>query len=303
MKVLVTGASGALGRQVFKCVKDVGHDVLGTAYSRAVPGGLYEKVDLTNTNEAKALFEKFKPHAVVHCAAERKPDEVDKNPEGARLLNVGATRLITELCKSYGAFLIYISSDYVFDGTSPPYEIDSKANPINFYGQTKFDGELVVKEVDPTAVLLRIPVLYGPCETPKESAVNLLVDLVKDVSKPVKMDHVQVRYPTNTIDVARVCRDLIVRAVKQDGARDTSISGVYQFSAKEKLSKYEMCEIFAGILNVPIAHIEAVVEQNKVAAVTRPHDCQLSTARLESEGFDVSYVPFKRWFEGWIPSH
>ncbi|KAI8810949.1 hypothetical protein BJ742DRAFT_754417 [Cladochytrium replicatum] len=302
MKVLVTGASGALGRQVFNSVKDAAHDVLGTAYSRAVPG-VYEKVDLTNTDETKAVFEKFKPHAVVHCAAERKPDEVDKNPEGARQLNVGATRLIAELCKSYGAFLIYISSDYVFDGTSPPYEIDSKANPINFYGQTKYDGEMVVKEVDPTAVLLRIPVLYGPVETSNESSVNLLVELVKDASTPVKMDHVQVRYPTNTIDVARVFRDLIGRAVKPDGSRDTSVSGVYQFSAKEKLTKYQICEIFAGILKVTISHIEPVVELNKAAAVTRPHDCQLSTARLESEGFDVSFVPFKSWFEGWIPPH
>ena len=75
--------------------------------------------------------------------------------------------------------VVYISTDYVFDGTSPPYQVDDKTNPLNFYGKSKLGGEEAVREVDPHAVILRVPVLYGETEYNGESAVNTLLDVVK----------------------------------------------------------------------------------------------------------------------------
>lgn len=74
--------------------------------------------------------------------------------------------------------LIYISTDYVFDGTTPPYEVEDKPNPLNFYGQTKLDGEEAIKSVYPEAVILRVPILYGSTEYNGESAINVLIDAV-----------------------------------------------------------------------------------------------------------------------------
>lgn len=74
--------------------------------------------------------------------------------------------------------LIYISTDYVFDGTKPPYEVGDKPNPLNFYGQTKLDGEEAIKSVYPEAVILRVPILYGSTEYNAESAINVLIDVV-----------------------------------------------------------------------------------------------------------------------------
>ena len=93
-------------------------------------------------------------------------------------LNVETPRNLGKVCKENGIMLIYISTDYVFDGTTPPYEVEDKPNPLNFYGQTKLDGEEAIKSVYPEAVILRVPILYGSTEYNGESAINVLIDAV-----------------------------------------------------------------------------------------------------------------------------
>lgn len=153
---------------------------------------------------------------LVHCAAQRFPDKVDKDPEAARALNVSAARHLAKKAATQGVHMIYISTDYVFPGTrgDAPYETDAAPNPSNLYGQTKLDGERAILEEyakagkHGSATVLRVPVLYGRAETPSESAVNVLMDAVwKNQTEGIKckMDHWSIRYPTNTEDVARVC--------------------------------------------------------------------------------------------------
>ena len=112
--------------------------------------------------------------------------------------------------------LIYISTDYVFSGRQgdAPYEAHATPGPTNLYGQTKLDGEYAVLDEFKIAgkgglgVVLRVPVLYGPAESPAESAVNVLMDSVHKAQEDgakIKMDHWALRYPTNTEDVGRVC--------------------------------------------------------------------------------------------------
>lgn len=152
-------------------------------------------------------------------AAQRFPDKVDKNPEGARQLNIAASKRLAQAALSRDILLIYISTDYVFPGTpgDAPYEADATPKPTNLYGQTKLDGEHAVLEAaanagkEGSAIVLRVPVLYGHAETPAESAVNVLMDSVwkaqTDGAK-LKMDHWALRYPTNTEDIGRVCRGM-----------------------------------------------------------------------------------------------
>ena len=153
----------------------------------------------------------------MHCAAQRFPDKVDKDPEAARALNVTATESLASLAAAKNTFLIYISTDYVFSGAQgqAPYESDAAPGPTNLYGQTKLDGEKAVLKAyadagqKGLAVVLRVPVLYGHAETPSESAVNVLMDSVwkaQTQGEKVTMDHWALRYPTNTEDVARICQ-------------------------------------------------------------------------------------------------
>jgi len=161
------------------------------------------------------------------AAANRFPDKVDKDPEGTRRLNVEASENLAGLCATRSIVLIYISTDYVFSGKpgEAPYEADAPTGPTNLYGQTKLDGEYVVLSEYQKAgkeglgVVLRVPVLYGKAESPAESAVNVLMDSVKksqQAGAKIKMDHWSLRYPTNTEDVARVCRGMSLPAPRTD---------------------------------------------------------------------------------------
>lgn len=131
-------------------------------------------------------------------------------------MNIAGSETLARLAAAQGIFLIYISTDYVFPGTpgDAPYEADATPKAPNLYGQTKLDGERAVlkeyaaAEKEGSAVVLRVPVLYGNAETPAESAVNVLMDAVwksQTEGAKVTMDHWSLRYPTNTEDVARVC--------------------------------------------------------------------------------------------------
>jgi len=183
-KVLVTGASGLLGRELLRRFAQQKWKCLGLAFSRA--GGELVRVDLRDRREVEKVLDDFRPTVVVHAAAERRPDVVEQQPEAASRLNVSATETLAELCSKYGIFLIYMSSDYVFDGRSPPYHPDSPTNPPNKYGQTKRDGEVAVLKHAGTAVL-RVPVLYGQVEQLGESSVTNVFSAVLNSDKEAKV--------------------------------------------------------------------------------------------------------------------
>ncbi|KAJ7778285.1 hypothetical protein B0H16DRAFT_1502907 [Mycena metata] len=202
LKVIITGASGVLGsavRKAFTAAENM--EVLSLSHSRSGDG--LRKLDLLNKEELEKVFSEFKPNWVIHCAAERRPDVAEKDPEGARKLNADVPDHLARLSKSLKFTLVYISTDYVFDGTSPPYTPSAKTNPLQLYGQSKLDGELNILAIEgATVIILRVPVLYGPAPRNSDTAVNILIDIVEDQSgKTYNMDHYATRYPTNVIDI------------------------------------------------------------------------------------------------------
>ncbi|RXM96439.1 Methionine adenosyltransferase 2 subunit beta [Acipenser ruthenus] len=136
-RVLVTGATGLLGRAVYKEFQDNDWYTVGCGYSRARPR--FEKCNLLDADAVRAMIQEFQPHVIVHCAAERRPDVVESQTDAAIQLNVSAAG---NLAKEAGvSFVIYISTDYVFDGRNPPYDVNDTPNPLNLYGKTKLEGE------------------------------------------------------------------------------------------------------------------------------------------------------------------
>lgn len=131
-----------------------------------------KKVDLQNEKEIIEVKEEFKLGVLIHSAAERRPDFVTKHEKETEQLNVKASRVIAEQVNKYGGFMLYISTDYVFDGTSPPDKTCDSTNPSNKYGQTKLQGELEALKCCKHAGVLRVPILYGQLTYVKESAVT-----------------------------------------------------------------------------------------------------------------------------------
>ncbi|GAB1314390.1 hypothetical protein MFIFM68171_04600 [Madurella fahalii] len=302
---LITGGTGLLGRQVVKAFASNNWSVKATGFSRA-DGTSILKVDLANAAEIEKVLDEQKPQVVVHCAANRFPDKVDKDPEGTRVVNVEASRTLARLCAQRSVLLIYISTDYVFAGKpgDAPYEADAETGPTNLYGQTKLDGERAVLDEfgkagkEGLGVVLRVPVLYGSVESNAESAVNVLMDSVQKAQQDgvkISMDHWALRFPTNTEDVARVCYDVAVRYLETGDK--ASLPRVLQFSSEDKYTKYEICQLFGEIMGLPIDRIEPNTEGNDPkASVQRPYDCHLSTKALRELGIDVSTQDFVGWW-------
>ncbi|KAG0322364.1 hypothetical protein BGZ99_003362 [Dissophora globulifera] len=266
--------------------------IVGVAFSRAK--GDLKKLNLEASADVQTFIDEEKPDVVVHCAAERRPDVVEKSPENAKKLNVQVPGLLADLTNDRGILLIYISTDYVFDGTKPPYDVRDKANPLNTYGQTKYDGELEVKKFNSSAIILRVPILYGATEYNGESAVNALIDSVKNV-KDTSMDDYAIRYPTNVADIARVIKDLTLK-VRQE---KVFISGILHFSGEEKYTKYEMCKTIAQILGTSVDHLKPVSEAPNDGTV-RPYNCHLSNRCLHGIGIDTRCVKFSDWMQNWL---
>ncbi|XP_063614051.1 methionine adenosyltransferase 2 subunit beta-like [Penaeus indicus] len=274
VRVLVTGGSGLLGRAVMKVFKEKNWNVLGTAFSRVGQGLV--KCDLTDSSSVEVLIEKEKPDFIIHAAAERAPDAVENRYEETRKLNVAASGHLAAVAKRCGSKLIYISTDYVFDGTSPPYRETDTCHPLNKYGQTKLDGEKAILKEDPSACILRVPILYGPVEKVDESAVTCLLPLLQsNVSK--KVSHYEKRYPVHVRDVALILRDLISAISK-----DKEINGIFQWSGKEQLTKYDMIVAMGRVLSLSHDHITP--DPNAAPGAPRPYDAQMDSSRLESLG-------------------
>ncbi|KAM0787900.1 hypothetical protein ACM66B_003949 [Microbotryomycetes sp. NB124-2] len=308
-RVVVTGASGLLGRAVLAEFKHRTWNVKGLAFSRA-NGNELVKVDLHDQDVVKELLLSFKPDVVVHCAAERRPDVAEKNPEAAEKLNVRVPEMLARLSidDQHRFTLIYLSTDYVFDGQNPPsggYTSHSETGPTNAYANAKLGGERAVlsaRDKDGSVNVLRVPVLYGEVTSNDESAINILVDSVRKAAngEKVKMDDWALRRPTNVADVARVLHDLAHKALS------SPLPPVLHFSSQPSLTKYDISKLFAKLHQPPLS--QSAIDDNLVPVSTapgpgetmRPRDCWLSNAELKAQGIDTSTVDFETWWRGWF---
>jgi len=276
MKILLTGATGLLGRALRKQLLLIPNiELTAAAYSRAVPPLV--RADLTDSGQVEALFQTALPDIVIHTAAERRPDIVDSQPEKARALNVAATETIASACARHSASLLYISTDYVFDGSNPPYFPDSPVNPLNEYGRLKLEGEQIIKNICPKGAILRIPLLYGPVEFLEECSVTELAKKLL-VTAPVKVEHWARRYPLHVDDVSRAI--IAITSAMRDFSEAFPI---FLLSGPTPWTKYEMLLEMGRVLGKSTSHI--IPDTAPPSGAPRPKDCRMDTSRLESLGY------------------
>lgn len=153
MKILVTGANGMLGQDLCPILEDEGYEVVETDIS---------SLDITDGKNVESVFSKENPKIVIHCAAYTNVDKAEENLEMARLINSKGTENIARACKKFSAMMVYISTDYVFDGKrDKPYLPTDETEPLNNYGITKLEGENIVREILDNYYICRTSWLYG----------------------------------------------------------------------------------------------------------------------------------------------
>lgn len=270
MKILLTGASGLLGRAFVRSFKD--HcSLYACAYSRS--SDTLHKLDLLKEADVTQTIESVQPHFIIHCAAERSPDICENDHFATDALNQTATKHLAQCAKAIGATIIYISTDYVFDGTKPPYECLDKPNPLNYYGASKLAGEKAVLDSGAQAIVLRVPVLYGQIESLEESAITVIAKLFENQDS-CQVDDWAIRYPAYVDDISHAIK-LLIDKIRTDKIQPPQI---IHFSGPDALTKYEMAKIMAEKCQLDDQYLTA--NQAAPAGAPRPHNCQLNDEAL-----------------------
>lgn len=220
MKVLVTGAKGQLGTDLVRMVKNKGFEVFG--YGR-------EELDITNTNQVNGVFSYINPDVVIHTAAHTKVDLAESEPDQAFLVNAIGTRNIAVASEKISSKIVYISTDYVFDGTaSEPINEFKPSNPLGVYGESKLAGEQFVLNLHSKFYIVRTSWVYG------RYGNNFVKTMLKlgEEKKELSVVDDQIGAPTYTVDLAERIIDLI----------QTEKYGVYHISNSGQCSWYEFAK-------------------------------------------------------------
>jgi dTDP-4-dehydrorhamnose reductase len=275
-KVAVIGASGLLGRATTsELAENTQWQIVRTAFRHSDANTV--TLDIRDENAVRRFVAKHKPDAIVVAAAERRPDVCENDPTLANALNVDALRFIANAAMEIDAWVLSISTDYVFDGTRPPYRPDDTPNPLNAYGRSKLMGEHALLNSGARSCVLRLPLLYGPVANWGESAVTSLVPAIvesADGDALAVMDAWATRYPTFTPDVAVVIRQLLQR--DSSGA---AINGLVHWSGDEPMTKFDIAQCIARVLGI---EARIAPQFTPTDATPRPQNCFLASEAPDS---------------------
>ena len=280
MKVLVTGTSGQLGFDVMEELARRGHSGVGA--DRADSEAEFEHVvlDITDKEAVTRVITEVKPDAVVHCAAWTNVDAAEDpaNLRAVRAVNVDGTENLAKACREVGAKMVYISTDYVFDGSGErPWEPDDKNYaPINVYGQSKLDGELKVVENLEKYFIVRIAWVFG--RNGKNFVKTMMeVGVGRDM---VKVVDDQIGTPTYTVDLARLLVDMI--ETEKYGYYHATNEGGYISWADFTEEIYKQAEMNTKVERVSTAEYEKIAGRT---VAKRPFNSRLDKSKLVKAGF------------------
>lgn len=263
MKVLVTGVKGQLGYDVVKELEKRGHIAIGTDV---------DNMDITDPTQVDTVIRQAAPDAIVHCAAYTAVDLAEDNIDLCRRINADGTRNIATVCKALDIKMIYISTDYVFDGEGTHFwQPDDARHPLNIYGQTKYEGELAVESLLEKYYIVRIAWVFG---VNGKNFIKTMLNLGKTRDHLTVVND-QIGSPTYTYDLARLLVDMV----------ETDKYGRYHATNEGICSWYDFaCEIFkqAGYDHVTVSPVSA---SEYPAKAKRPSNSRMSKEKLTENGF------------------
>jgi len=269
-RLLVTGASGLLGSKIVKIARE-DYEVIPLYGSKPLNSNAL-KLDITEREQVFSLFEKVKLGTVIHTASETNVDKCEIQKDHALRVNVEGTRNVASACSKLGAKLIYISTDYVFDGEKGNYTEQDKPNPINYYGATKLEGEKQVTQNCQKYLILRTSVLYGWHPWKQNFAAWVINQLKQDKEITVVEDHYNT--PTLTDNLA----EITLEAIQKD------LQGLYHASGSERVSRYDFAKQIAKAFNLDPNLIKPIKMSQLTAWIAkRPKDSSLNTDKIQKQ--------------------
>ena len=291
MKFFVTGVNGQLGHDVMNELAKRGHTGIGSGsaenYTGVQDGSVvtqmpYIQLDITDKEAVQQVISGACPDAVIHCAAWTAVDaaEDEENREKVRAVNVGGSRNIAQVCKTLNCKMLYLSTDYVFNGRGiEPWEADCKEyGPLNVYGQTKLEGEQAVSELLEKFFIVRIAWAFG---LNGKNFIKTMVNVGKKYSE-VRVVNDQVGTPTYTYDLARLLVDMCES--EKYGYYHATNEGGY-------ISWYDFCCEIYRQYGLDTKVIPVSTEEYGLSKAARPANSRLDKSKLVKAGVE----PLPTW--------
>lgn len=291
MKLFVTGVCGQLGHDVVNNAISRGHEAFGSdiqpvysgvADGSAVTSSPYVQLDITDRAAVLSVIEEIRPDAIIHCAAWTAVDaaEDDENKAKVHAINAVGTKNIADAAKSVDAKLLYLSTDYVFDGQGDrPWEPDDKCYaPLNVYGQSKLDGELAVSGTLEKYFIVRIAWVFG---LNGKNFIKTMINVGK-THDTVRVVNDQIGTPTYTLDLSRLLVDMV----------ETEKYGYYHATNEGGfISWYDFCVEFYKQYGLSTNVIPVSTSEYGLSKAVRPFNSRLDKSKLVEAGF----TPLPDW--------
>ena len=287
MKVFVTGVCGQLGHDVVNELKARGHEAVGSDITEkyagaddgsAVVNAPYEQLDITDSEAVRAVLMKVKPDSVVHCAAWTAVDSAEDEENKAKVyaINADGTKNIAKVCKELDCKMIYISTDYVFDGEGiDPWQPDCKDySPLCVYGDSKLKGELAVSENLDKYFIVRIAWVFG------RNGNNFIKTMLKVGKKydTVRVVNDQIGTPTYTYDLSKLLVDMCES--EKYGYYHATNEGGY-------ISWYDFTKEIYKQADYTTNVVPVTTEEYGLSKAKRPHNSRLDKSKLTENGFEL----------------
>ena len=268
MKIFITGGSGLFGSKVAEIAQARGDEVF-SGYAHNLPEyGRAVKFDLLDEKTISELVGKIEPEVIIHSAALTDVDRCEREQELAYKMNVDGTRAIATAAEKAGSFLIYISTDYVFDGLCGMYREDDRPNPVSYYGYSKLQGEQFCR-----GCIARTCVIYG--SRPASGKVNFALWLLSNLNsgKEVRVVTDQFITPTLNTNLAAMVLE----------AADRRLCGVYNLVGATRISRYDYALELAREFDLDKSLILPSRMADLMWAAKRPIDSSLDTSKARAE--------------------
>ena len=289
MKFFVTGVNGQLGHDVMNELNKRGHEGVGSDIVPAYAGiadrsavTIMPYVGISDKEAVEKVISEIKPDAVVHCAAWTAVDmaEDDDKVEAARRVNAGGTQNIADVCKKLNCKMLYLSTDYVFDGQgTEPWQPDCKDyKPLNVYEQTKLEGKLAVSQTLEKYFIIRITWVFG---LNGKNFIKTMINVGKTHDE-VRVVNDQIGTPTYTFDLARLLVDMCES--EKYGYYHATNEGGY-------ISWYDFCVEFYKQYGLTTKVTPVTTEEYGLSNAARPCNSRLDKSKLVANGFD----PLPTW--------
>ena len=269
LKFLVTGSAGLIGNQL---VNDLSksHDVI-SCYNNSKPEfGIPMNMDLQNHEMISNILREAKPDVVIHLGAMTNVDLCEDKQLLASKINTKATQIISEECSKLNSFLIYVSTDYVFDGKSGKYKEDDVTNPIGFYGKSKLDGEYAVQKFSSNWCIARTSTPFGYHSSKKSFPVWLIENLQNDKSVKILTD--QITSPTYVPNLSSMLMEISQK----------KIEGIIHVSGATKISRFDFASLIVEKLNLDKNLLKPIKMDEINFKAQRPKDSSLDVSKATS---------------------